>query len=118
MRQLCAHRRLVSGGEDEVADPEQPVVGGVAVIEEVLRVGHQRRRPQGVPDLVDVAALEVLEHGHRPDGEVLAPVRGHPGVRPAAAVALDHRDKPIELGALGGVRACAGPRSPRSSWRS
>ena len=39
------HRRPVADGKDEVADPEQPVVGGVAVVEVVLRVGHQRRRP-------------------------------------------------------------------------
>jgi hypothetical protein len=58
-----------------------------------------------VADLVDVAALEVLEHGHRPDGEVLAPVRGHPGVRPAAAVALDYRDMGRSADALG--LACA-----------
>ena len=100
--------RSRADGDDEVVDPEQPVVARVALIEVVLGIGHQRGGAQRVADLVDVAALEVLEHGDRPDGEVLAPVRRHPGVRPPAAVALDHRDEAIELGALGVVSAALG----------
>ena len=97
-----------AGGDDEVVDPEQPVIARVALSEVVLGIGHQRGGAQRVADLVDVAALEVLEHRHRPDGEVLAPIGRHPGVRPPAAVALDHRDEAIELGAPGVVRAALG----------
>jgi len=60
------------------------------------------------PTSVDVAALQVLEDRDGADGEVLAPVGRHPGVGAAVAVALDHRDKPVELGALGSVRAALG----------
>jgi hypothetical protein len=49
-----------------------------------------------------------LNTGTAPTVKFWAPVRRHPRVRPAAAVAFDHRDEAIDVGALGGVRAALG----------
>ena len=89
-------------------DPEQPVVTGVALIEVELGIGHQRGGAQRVADLVDVAALEILEHRDGADRELRAPVGRPSGVGPPAAGALDHRDEAIELGALGVVGTALG----------
>ena len=79
------HRRRHVGGRDDVADAEERVVARVGVVEVVLGIGHERRRPQRVADLVDVLALEVLEHRHGPHDEVVAPVRRLAGVDAALA---------------------------------
>jgi len=101
-----AHRRLVAGGKDEVADPEQLVVGGVPVVEEVLRTAHQRRRPQRVSDLVDVAALQVLETGTAPTVKSWPQFDGIPAyVRPPPSRSINEA---IDVGALGDVRAALG----------
>src|ERR1700752_680255 len=86
-------------------DPEEPVVTWVAVVKEVLGIGHERRCAERVPDLIDVLAFEVLEDGDRSDGEIHPPVRWHAGVDAPAAVGFDHRDQPVQLCTLGGIRA-------------
>jgi hypothetical protein len=87
-----------TGWKDQVADPEQRVITRVALVEEVLGVGHQIRRAEHVPDFVDFAAFHVLEHGNRSEGEIHPPVRRHPRVDATAAGVLDQRDQAVELG--------------------
>ena len=78
----------------------------------VLGIGHQRGGAQRVADLVDVAALEVLEHrnGAHPEGG--APVRRHAGVDAPAAVVLT-------IAINGRLGARVGPRGaePPCDWR-
>ena len=105
---LGGNRRPEPGREDQIADPEQLVIGRVALVEMVFGAGHQRRGAERVADLVDVPALEVLEHGNGADREVDSPVRRHAGVHAPAAVGLDQRDQLVDLGALGRVRAALG----------
>ena len=90
----------MSAGGDDVADAEERVVARVGVVEEVLGVGHERRRAQRVADLVDVLALEVLEHGHRADEEVLAPVGRRAGVDAAPRVGAHVGEQLVDLRVL------------------
>ena len=91
------HRGSHRARGDEVPDAEERVVAGVALVEEVLGVGHERGGAQRVAHLVDVLALEVLEHRDRADEEVLAPVRGQAGVDPALRVGVDVGEQPVDL---------------------
>jgi hypothetical protein len=100
------HRRLIPGEDDQIADPEQDVVARIGVVEEVLGVGHQRRGPQRVPDLVDVLALEVLEHRDRADCEAVAPVRRLARATSSARASASRRKRRVaEHLVLGGPRA-------------
>ncbi len=89
---------------DDVADAEERVVARVVLVEEVLGIGHERRRAQRVPDLVDVLALQVLEDGHRPDQEVVAPVGRRSGVDAAPGVRAHVGQQLVDLRVLLRVR--------------
>ena len=104
-------RREVARGNDQVADPEEPVVPELGLVEVVLGAAHQRCGAERVTDFVDVTALEVLEDRDRADGEVNPPVGRHPGVDAPPAARPDQCDQPVDFGALSCI--CAPLRRDR-----